>query len=102
MNAQLVLQFPASTSADFERFVSFEELLEERLASPSTVDGHDLGCGEFNIFIFTGEPHSTFQRVLEIANTQGLSDGMRAGYRRSEDDDYSPLWPQDLTTFSVS
>jgi len=35
-------------------------LLIENMADCSTVDGHDLGSGEMNIFILTDDPHAPF------------------------------------------
>jgi hypothetical protein len=53
MNYQLVLQFRAESVQEFGELVVLEDLLIEKLPEDSEVDGHDFGCGEFNIFILT-------------------------------------------------
>ena len=41
---------------DFDQLVILEDKLIEELGSVATVDGHDFGSGEFNIFVLTDEP----------------------------------------------
>ena len=50
MRYQLVLQFEPNTMDDFDQLVILEGKLIEELGSVATVDGHDFGSGEFNIF----------------------------------------------------
>ena len=50
MKYQLVLQFEANTMDDFDQLVILEDKLIDELGSVATVDGHDFGSGEFNIF----------------------------------------------------
>jgi hypothetical protein len=49
MKYQLVLQFRAEGTQDFDELVVLEDLLIENLPSTSEVDGHDFGSNEFNI-----------------------------------------------------
>ena len=56
MRYQLVLQFEPNTMDDFDQLVILEGKLIEELGSVATVDGHDFGSGEFNIFVLTDEP----------------------------------------------
>jgi len=55
MKCQLVLQFTAASMEDFDRLVLEDSLIQE-LEGLATVDGHDFGMGEFNIFILTDDP----------------------------------------------
>lgn len=99
---QLVLQFTASSIADFDQLVSLEERLIEQLDGLAIVDGHDFGQSEFNIFIFTEQPPMAFERAHQIVRRQGLRQDMRAAYRKSTGEDYVILWPSTLTEFAVS
>ena len=101
MKAQLVLQFDGASISDFDRLVSFEELLRQQLGGRAVVDGHDFGSGEFNIFILTNDARLTFRLAAEIARTQGLFDAIRAGYRAIDADDFSVLWPPESGNFSI-
>ncbi len=101
MTAQLVLQFATASSPELKRLLLFEELLRECLGGSAVVDGHDFGGGEFNIFIWTDEPESTLQRVLEVAQTRALSTELCAGYRTAEQEEISPLWPPGLSSIEL-
>jgi hypothetical protein len=60
MKFRVVLQWPASSVADFDGMVEIEELLVERLGAQSEVDGHDFGAEGTNIFVYTADSHRTF------------------------------------------
>ena len=66
---QLVVQIKPASSADLNRLVNWEEALIERLATSAEVDGHDLGAGEFNIFLFTDDPSGTFRSIQALPET---------------------------------
>src|SRR4051812_18608171 len=56
----LVLQWPASTEADFEALITLEDRLSGALGEGARVDGHDFGSGEMNIFVQTEQPVEVF------------------------------------------
>jgi hypothetical protein len=95
---QLVLQFSASSPADYDALVALEDRLIETFGVSAQVDGHDFGSGEFNIFIFTADPHTTFASVgrLPLPNHN-----LRAAYREITGNQYFPLWPPDMNDFDV-
>ena len=62
MNYQLVLQWPAPLSADLDDIVQAEDRLIECLSDEISVDGHDIGASEANIFILTDDPISISER----------------------------------------
>jgi hypothetical protein len=103
MRYQLVFQWPYSSLADYDTLIALEELVRNGLDdSLGTVDGHDYGSGEMNICIHTDEPQSAFHSIMAI-----LSDGeelsrMKAGYRDFDEDDYRPIYPPELDSFSVA
>jgi hypothetical protein len=101
MNYQLVLQFIASSLADFDRLVSLETKLIESLGEIGVVDGHDSGSGTFNIFVLTNEPTTAFTQAHQVILREGIPNEMRSAYRQVIDEDYVILWPSALTEFSV-
>ena len=101
MKYQLVLQFGAAVLEDFDRFVALEDQLLEELGGLATVDGHDFGLGQFNIFILTDEPVASFNSANQIVTNQEIHNDMRSAYRELDGEDYVILWPSSLTEFRV-
>jgi hypothetical protein len=99
---QLVVQFPADAFVDFDAMVSFEDSLYEILGDRHEVDGHDIGSGEVNFFVFTDDPRAAFAEIQE-----GLGDRLshplaRAATRLTNGDEYELLWPVgDTRTFTI-
>lgn len=95
MEYQLVLQFRGDSLEDFDAMVALEDELIKALGNSATVDGHDIGSGEVNIFIFTSDPQKTFEqakRVLEQMNRLGA---VKAAYRPMPlvDENFTVIWP---------
>ena len=67
----LVLQWPATSEADFDALISTEEALLQSglLDAYGVVDGHDFGAGEMNIFIHTDRPLEAFQQAMRSLRT---------------------------------
>ena len=102
MKYQLVLQFSADSMEDFDRLIALEDRLIEELDDVvATVDGHDFGSGEFNIFVLTDDPATVFAKAHAIVINQGVPNVMRSAYREMDGEDYVILWPSSLTKFSV-
>jgi len=53
MSYQLVLQVRGESLSDFDAMMNLEQELAVELDDIAEVDGHDMGCGEINIFILT-------------------------------------------------
>jgi hypothetical protein len=102
MRYQLVVQIKPASSEDLNRLVNWEEALIEHLATSAEVDGHDLGAGEFNIFIFTDDPSGTFRRIQDLPATRAMSASMVIAYRPVDGEDYVVLWPRDSTRFNIA
>lgn len=98
---QLVVQWSISAIEDYDALIELEDRLMESLPSDHSVDGHDAGSGEFNIFVITGEPVQAFGPLQQIVADMGLSMGLRAGYRALGETQFIPLWPTQLTSFRV-
>ena len=93
MRYQLVLQFAADTIADYDALVAIEHQLMDTLAEGS-VDGHDMGSGEANIFILTSDPQNTFRQLVPVLERAGRMPAVTAAYRSTDEDDYHILWPE--------
>ena len=62
MEYMLVLQWPSSSTAkELDLLISREDQIREDIGDHGNVDGHDIGSGEMNIFIFTEDPKATFE-----------------------------------------
>lgn len=101
MNYQLVLQFTATSMADFDRLVSLETKLMETLDDTGLVDGHDFRSGKFNIFVLTNEPRATFTQAHQVILDEAIPNELRSAYRETSGEDYVILWPSLLTEFSI-
>jgi hypothetical protein len=93
MRYQLVLQFAANTIADYDALIAIEGQLIEALGDNS-VDGHDMGSGEANIFIHTSDPQSTFRQLLPLLEDAPHFSALTAAYRRTDEEHYHVLWPE--------
>ena len=102
MRYQLVLQFTANTTDNFDPLIDLEGKLIEALDSVAAIDGHDFGLSEFNIFILTNEPAIAFDRARRVVRDQKLQHCMRAAYRKSNGEKYVILWPPTLNEFVIS
>ena len=101
MEYMLVLQLSGSDPAEFDELVELEDAVREVIGDAGTVDGHDIGSGERNIFIFTEAPQVTFEAVSCVFRDRGLMNDLRAGYRVVGEDDFLPLYPSGLQIFAV-
>ena len=102
MKYQLVLQFRASSTEDFDDLVALEELLIEKLPPQSEVDGHDFGADEFNIFILTDHPKETFHASEMLIQRQHPRQQLKAAYREVGKDEFVILWPPNLREFTLA
>ena len=102
MKYQLVLQFQAEGVQEFDELVVLEELLVEKLPLGSEVDGHDLGSGEFNIFILTDQPEQTFQVAEKTIQLYRLPQKLKAAYRELGQNTFVILWPPTLRVFTIA
>jgi hypothetical protein len=97
MDYQLVLQFDATSEEQHERLALLEDDFVERLEDSAEVDGHEAGDAAFHIFITTGSPARTFDRLKPLLAEQSLIDLVTAAYRHVDEDDYRILWPKEPT-----
>lgn len=102
MKYQLVLQFQEEKYANLDWIVEMEDELTAHCIN-AVVDGHDIGCGEVNIFIDTDTPLDTFENVKVLFRKErSLLDDVKIAYRDFDSDHYICLWPKSLKEFNVS
>jgi hypothetical protein len=102
MNYLLVIQFDGASAENFDRLIVLEEELGLLLGASATVDGHDFGLGEMNIFIFTEQPTRTFEKIHALLLDRDPSHSMRAAYRDVSEDGFVILWPVGREVFEVA
>ena len=104
MEYQLVLQFPEE-AIELEGLVELEERIRSRLGPGGRVDGHDIGSGEANIFIYTTIPLEAFQTIKGIMSGDHLT-ALKAAYRNrprpTERSQFTVLWPAGESEFKVT
>jgi hypothetical protein len=66
------------------------------------VDGHDVGSGEFNIFILTDNPMGSFQRLQKVLQDVKPDGAMSVAFRDVNEGEYRILWPPELTKFGIA
>lgn len=102
MKYQLVLQWPATTIKDYDAMIWIEEALVKGIGNIAIVDGHDVGSGEVNIFLFTDHPEQAFEKIKRILGSRDFTIGLRVAFRERAGSEYQPLWPAGLTSFSIA
>jgi|HubBroStandDraft_6_1064221.scaffolds.fasta_scaffold42425_2 hypothetical protein len=102
MKYQLVLQLPAVSLKDYDEIVELEEDIIRGLGKLGTVDGHDAGLGEMNIFILTDYPKAAFDRVKGILGKKLPTLGLKVAFRVIGADEFTVLHPADLAHFSIA
>jgi hypothetical protein len=66
------------------------------------VDRHDVGLCEVNIFIHTDDPKISFREAAKILGEQEYWSQVRAAYREVTGSEYTILWPEGISEFSVA
>jgi len=74
--------------------LELEEALIEQLRGTAKVDGHDMGSGERNIFIFTSDPAATFHRARPVLERGHQLESVTAAYREVEGEEFTVIWPE--------
>lgn len=91
---QLVIQFPQDFFESPDAMQTFEQRLESCLPRTCEYDGHDIGSGTINFFVYTNTPdaaHKTFRKYL---GTRAVEQKLRIAYRESEGETFVNLWPR--------
>lgn len=102
MKYQLVLQFPASSVEDYDEMIALEETIIKGLGNLGNVDGHDAGSGEMNIFVITDQPKLAFEKIKSLLGGQDVMSDLKAAYRVVGANNFTILYPANLTHFAVA
>lgn len=78
-----------------------EDQVETALGPYASVDGHDFGSGEMNIFVQTDRPTEAFADAAKVLRESPRRGDLRAAYRDAPGGPYQILWPRGLGEFSV-
>ena len=95
MDYQLVLQFPARTEEEAERFLTIEDDFIEVLEDSADVEGHESDDGLMNFFVGTDDAEETFERLRPLLEDKNLLAIAAIAYRHVDEEDYIILWPED-------
>jgi hypothetical protein len=95
MDYQLVLQFPLPADEPEGLFMTLEDDLVEQLEDSADVEGHDAGDQTVHVFITTGTPARTFERLRPLLVDRALLDSVTAAYRHVDEEHYKVIWPKD-------
>jgi hypothetical protein len=93
---QIIVQFEATSTADFDRCRSIEDSLWQAFTQSSddgVVDGHDFGQGKFNIFIFPRAWGSALERVKAFLELRGALDDVVIVKLHAKMDRYEVVHP---------
>ena len=102
MKYQLVLQFTGTVIPDYDSLVDLESVLIEEIQEDgkTTVDGHDFGSSQMNLFLTVDDPENVLSRIRGSIE-HPLMERVRAGYRNVTDNTFRAIWPESLHEFSV-
>ena len=81
MRYVLVLQFHESYFASYGDLVKFEERLRACMPRTCEVDGHDVGSGTTNFFVFTNAPLAAHKSFRKYLGTNAVERKVRVAYR---------------------
>ncbi len=102
MRYQLVMQLPASSLADYDKLIELEHRIIELLGDLGEVDGHDMGSGEANIFIFTEGPERAFERIQTSGLANDVMSNLRVAYREVTGESFTLIHPPGFSRFTVA
>jgi hypothetical protein len=103
MRYQVVFQFPETFFATHKELVAFEDKLFASMPKTCEVDGHDVGSGTTNFFVYTNSPLAAFKHFRTYLGTNKVTKDLRVSYRDVDGDTYTNLWPfRDPRPFDIS
>lgn len=101
MKYQLVLQLPATSIKDYDDMVELEDTIIGHLGNLGSVDGHDAGSGEMNIFIITDHPMPAFEQIKGLLGTRDFMPDLKVAYREIGKDAFTIIHPAGLAEFAI-
>jgi hypothetical protein len=103
MRYLLVIQFPQRFFASHDDLVAFEDRLIASLPKTCAVDGHDIGSGTTNFFVYAAAPLAAHKHFRKYLGTNKVEKNVRVSYREVDGEAFTNLWPfRDPRPFAVS
>lgn len=102
MRYQLILQLPFASLDDYDALIRLEERVRAGLGEFGTVDGHDAGSGEMNIFVLTHRPALAFAQIAAHLGSSALPPDLKAAYREVGSNAFTVVYPSGLTAFGIA
>lgn len=103
---QIVAQW--SDEADFADLIAIEDRLERYADGSYDVDGHDIGSGQFNVFMYADDRKIdvAIARIIQLFQDGKLAPGMKLGVAvyvdlTRTDWSFKPVFPPGLREFEV-
>ena len=93
MRCQVIFQFPEAFFATHTDLVSFEDMLMASMPKTCDVDGHDVGSGTTNFFVYTNSPLAALKHFRKYLGTNKVEKNLRVSYRDVDGDAFTNLWP---------
>jgi hypothetical protein len=107
-DTQIVAQWLDEDMREFSFFkrVTIESQIEGACAGICFLDGHDIGSGTYNIFLYSQNIPETVKRLIELEEAQRIPSGLRIGVAKYKDEErtdwtYEPAYPSTLKHFEI-
>lgn len=91
---QLVIQFPQDFFPTFDEMIAFEDRLIACMPKTCDVDGHDIGSGTINFFVYTDAPEAAHRTFRKYLGTNAVERRLRIAYRTVKGETFTNLWPR--------
>jgi len=91
---QLVIQFPEDFFESFDAMLAFEDRLAACLPRTASHDGHDIGSGTINFFVYTSHPRATHRTFRKYLGTRAVEKRLRVAFREVDGETFTNLWPR--------
>lgn len=86
-----MLQLPEDFFERIDALQQFEDRLIAAMPRTARVDGHDVGGGTINFFVYTAFPDAAFREHL---GTNAVERRLRVAHRPIDGDGWTELWPR--------
>lgn len=93
MRYLLVIQFSDRYFASIAEIAAFEEKLAASLPRTCEVDGHDVGAGTTNFFVYTKAPFAAHRAFRRYIGTRAVERHVRVAFRAERASTWKNLWP---------
>jgi hypothetical protein len=100
---QIVFQLPEDFFASFDDLIKFEDNFIAALPKTHDFDGHDIGSGTINFFIYTDSPEAVMRVFRKYLGTNKVEKKLRVAYRPTKGKTFTNVWPKrDTREFKYS